>query len=140
MPETKFEISFIANREVRWIPRGWQHPRDGKGRFRPLLPNGYAAANGLTKEEAAHSAPEMPETTGPVRSKGLQIVAYETTSEGTPLSPAFPETPDGRLALVNWCAENLTTFGDHNADDEAWAAVLFGGGLAMVGSDGRLSF
>ena len=46
-----FETSFIANREVRLIPAGWQHPKDESGRYVPLLPFGYCEANGLTEEE-----------------------------------------------------------------------------------------
>jgi hypothetical protein len=130
---TTFE--FIANREVRWIPRGWQHPRDARGRYVPLLPNGYAAGNGIGAEEAW---PEMPATTGPVRTRGLEIAAYETTTEGTPISPAFPDTPAGRLALVNYCAEHASTFGDHKADAETWAAILFGEDTAWVGADGSV--
>jgi hypothetical protein len=121
--EMTFEMSFIPNREVRWIPKGWQHPKDAKGRYVPLLPNGYCDANGFTDEEKAN-AREMPSTTGAARAQGLEIAAYETTTEGTPISPAFPDTPEGRLALVNWCAENETTFGDHKADAEAWAGIL----------------
>ena len=134
-----YEFGFVPNREVRWIPRGWQHPKDARGKFVPLLPNGYCDATGFTEEEKA-GAPEMPATTGPARAQGLEIAAYETTTEGTPISPAFADTPEGRLALVNWCAENETTFGDHKADAEAWAAILFGDEPAMVTSDGRVEF
>ena len=129
--------SFVCNREVRWIPKGWKHPRNAKGHYVPLLPNGYCARNGLTKEE---EAPEMPSTTGPARKHGLEIAAYETTSEGTPISSSFPDTPEGRLALVNWCAESETTFGDNRADAETWAAILFGHKPAMVSDNGRVTF
>ena len=77
---------------MRWIPRGWQHPRDERGRYVPLLPNGYCVQNGFTKQE---EAPEMPATTGPERAQVLDIAAYETTTEGTPISPAFPEHAGG---------------------------------------------
>ncbi|HLF79727.1 MAG TPA: hypothetical protein VJB57_19775 [Dehalococcoidia bacterium] len=128
--ESRYEVSFICNREVRWIPRGWQHPRDEQGRLRPLLPNG----------SGADPASEMPAATGPSRVAGLEIAAYETTTEGTPLSPSFPDTPEGRLDLVNWCAENATTFGRTNkADAEAWAAILFGE-ESTVSADGRVTF
>jgi hypothetical protein len=65
-----------------------------------------------------------------------EIAAYETTSEGTPISPAFPNTDAGRLALINYCAGHCFTFGRHRADAEAWAAVLFGD--AAVAADGRV--
>ena len=65
-----------------------------------------------------------------------EIAAYEATSEGTPISPAFPNTDEGRLALINYCAEHCFTFGDHRGDAEAWAAILFGD--AAVAADGRV--
>jgi hypothetical protein len=137
MNEGNLKMMFVANREVRWIPKGWKHPKGANGRFIPLLPNGYSDANELLPEERVVG--EMPATTGPVRLKGLEIMAYETTTEGTPISPAFPDTPEGRLALVNHCAEHATTWGDHRADAETWAAILFGDG-AMVGTDGSVEF
>ena len=113
MNEQNTAIRFIANREVRVIPKGWQHPKDARGKHVPLLPE------------------DMPDAMGET-----EIAAYETTSEGTPISPAFPNTPEGRLALVNHCAERETTFGDHGADAEAWAAILFG--CATVDLDGAV--
>jgi hypothetical protein len=122
---------------VRWIPKGWQHPRDAKGRYLPLLPNGYSDAKGFLPDKRIMG--EMPATTGPVRLKGLEIMAYETTTEGTPVSPAFPDTPEGRLALVRYCAGHATTFGDNRADEETWAGILFGDG-ALVTADGKVEF
>jgi hypothetical protein len=138
MNEGNVRMMFVANREVRWIPKGWKHPKEPGGRYAPLLPNGYAAQNGLTEADL-NGIGEMPETTGPERLKGLEIAAYETTTEGTPISPAFPDTPEGRLALVNYCAVHATTWGEHQADAETWAAILFGDG-AMVGTDGSVEF
>jgi hypothetical protein len=65
------------------------------------------------------------------------IIAYETMSEGTPISPAFPDTPEGRLGLLRHCAAHATTFGKHRAGIEAWAAILFGE-HAPVRLDGTL--
>lgn len=76
---------FISNHEVRTIPAGWQHPMNERRRSVPLFPG------------------QMPEPPGET-----EIVAYETTSEGTPISPAFPNTPEGRLDLVRYCAEHCT--------------------------------
>ena len=103
MQETQGEPRMIANREVRHVPANWEHPRDERGRFVPLLPE------------------QMPEP-----GSAAAIMAYETTSEGTPISPRFPDTPEGRLALVRHCVEHATTFGQHRGGLEAWAAVLFG--------------
>ncbi len=116
----------IANREVREIPKGWQHPRDAKNTLIPLLPFGYQI-----DDEIAPFEEMMPVPLGEI-----EIAAYETVTEGTPISPAFPDTPEGRLALINWCAEHATTFGSHRADGEAWAAILFGD--AAITLDGRV--
>ncbi len=66
-----------------------------------------------------------------------EIAAYETTTEGTPISPAFPNTPEGRRDLVAYCAEHAFVFGHQRAGGEAWAAILFGEG-ATVDSDGTV--
>jgi len=114
MNESNHGIRIVPGREVRVIPAGWQHPLDSAGRLVPLFPSQMPSVDGLTVTE---------------------IVAYETTSEGTPISPAFPNTLAGRLDLVRYCAEHRTTFGSFKADAEAWAAILFGEG-ATVSEDG----
>ena len=91
MREIQFEPRMIANREVRCVPAGWEHPRDERGRHNPLLPE------------------QMPEP-----GDGVAIMAYETTSEGTPISPAFPDTPEPSLGRVHYCVEHTTTYGKHH--------------------------
>jgi hypothetical protein len=113
----------VGSREVRRVPVGWLHPVDEQGRCVPLLPHDYVSDDGAPVRR-------MPQP-------GEPIMAYETVSEGTPISPAFPDTPEGRRDLVAWCAEHATTFGDHRADAEAWAAILFGD--AEVGLDGEVT-
>ena len=115
-----FETSFAINREVRPVPLGWNHPRRD-GRFVPLLP-----------EQMPSLDDELPRDIG--------IAAYETTSEGTPISPFFLDDEEGRLMLVNWCAENSTVYGDHKADPETWAAILFGSSQPFASQDGRIEF
>jgi hypothetical protein len=120
------EFLFVANREVREIPKGWQHPRDATGRCVPLLDHG---------SDVEYASPQT--TMPPTPWNGeTEIAAYETTSEGTPISPAFPNTAEGRFALLRYCAEHCFTFGRHKADAEAWAAILFGD--AAVAADGRV--
>ena len=102
-------FAFVPGREVRTISTGWEHPTDKQGRYVPLLPE------------------QMPEPGSEV-----EIVAYETTTEGTPISPAFSDTPEGRLDLVRYCAEHCTTFADHRAEAEAWAVLLFGEGTVVT--------
>lgn len=139
-------LMFVSNKEVRIIPKGWNHPRDEGGRHRPLL---HADQWPSTPEEQRRwmienetDQPPMPEHFMPsVRGLSVEeteIVAYSTTSEGTPISPGFPNTPEGRLDLVNHCAEHCTTFAQHMAGPEAWAEILFGGRAAVVSADGTV--
>ena len=128
--ETEFKAGFVCNREVRRMPKGWQHPRDAKGRFVPLLPADYlsslsdAGRADILESNAAigydTEAHLMPQVAG-LAPEAVEIAAYETTTEGTPCSPAFDDTPEGRLAVANWCAVHCTTFGDNKADAETWA-------------------
>jgi hypothetical protein len=132
MTDARTDLAFISGREVRIVPKGWQHPRNDRGRYAPILPANYAF------DDEAHEAggvARMPDASG-LHADETEIVVYETVSEGTPISPVFPNTPEDRLALVNYCAEHATTFGDHRADAEAWAAILFGG--AIVDLDGTV--
>jgi hypothetical protein len=137
--ENNFTASFVCNREVRRVPLGWQHPRDKNGAYVPLHESGYLQrmSEGERAEITGHWHGRdllMPEA-----GHRAEIAAYETTSEGTPISPAFSDTPEGRLQLVNYCAQHATTFGNNRADPETWAAILFGEG-AVVTDDGRVEF
>lgn len=123
------QIAFVGGREVRIFPKGWQHPRNDHGQHTPLLPADYVFDDGQDRVSVMPDARNLPPPE-------TEIAAYEAVSEGTPISPSFPNTPEGRLALVNYCAEHETTFGDHRADAEAWAAILFGD--ASVGIDGTV--
>lgn len=53
--------------------------------------------------------------------EGYQL--WETTSEGSPVSPVF-ETLD---ALCAWCENNATTFGSCKATKEQWKQMLTDG-------------
>lgn len=108
-------VAFVGGRELRTIPKGWRHPQDAqrKNWYQPLRPDQMPDVAGLAPDET-------------------EIAAYETTSEGTPLSPRFPNTPEGTLGLVAFCAVHCTTWGDHKAGPEAWAVILFGQGAAVT--------
>lgn len=133
--ESNYEARIVSNREVRRIPRGWQHPRDARGRYIPHLARSYWQE--LIDEAGTTISPPMPTIED---ASGVEIAAYETTTEGTPISPAFPDTPEGKLALVNYCAEHAFVWGDSKADAETWAGILFGGDLATIGLDGSVRF
>ena len=122
-------------REVRRVPANWQHPKDEFGSNIPLLGGSYsdAAKEFLDKAnaEGLESAtdyfggaptpdqymPEWPE------SERTNYMMYETTSEGTPISPAFA-TPE---ELARWLADTgASAFGYSTASYEAWLRVANG--------------
>ena len=108
-------IRFIASREVRVFSAGWEHPRDAAGDFVPLLANPDARS----------------------RQRSDRDHGIRDRAEGTPISPAFSNTREGRLDLVRWCADHSTTLGEHRAGAEAWAAILFGPNTT-IGLDGTV--
>ena len=123
-------------REVRRVPADWQHPKDCSGKYTPLFPG----------EDYPPRAKEFIEL---IKSKGLQeaieecgapdindytpnwpdherthLMMYETTSEGTPISPAFA-TPE---KLARWLADtNASAFGGMTASYESWLRIARGG-------------
>ncbi len=109
--ETQF--AYIGMYEARALPKGWQHPKDEHDTFIPLLPYGYS---GDDRDVPVTTDTTMP----PTPSQGeTEIMAYETCTEGTPISPAFPNTPAGKLELCNWCAAHEHLFAKHLVDGEA---------------------
>lgn len=60
----------------------------------------------------------------PPNGPGYQM--WETTSEGSPISPVF-HTMDG---LCRWAEANLTIFGDRKFNRSQWAEVLQNGGTS----------
>jgi hypothetical protein len=137
---------FIVNREIRRVPLDWQHPRLENGQYIPLFPAGsYSESEiysllgeGKTLQEIASW--QMPDFSN-VPAEQLGLCVYETTSEGLPISPVFPNTPEGRWALVHYCAQFATVFANRKVNAEAWAELLFGDSLAVVDSEtGRVLF
>ena len=56
--------------------------------------------------------------------EATHYMMYETTTEGTPISPAF-ETPE---LLAKWLFDNgASAFGSQKASYESWLAVAKGG-------------
>jgi len=65
-------------------------------------------------KEAAEAWTEYP----PPEGNGFQL--WETTSEGSPVSPVFGTLEE----LCEWAAENATTFADFKASKEEWMKML----------------
>jgi hypothetical protein len=134
-------------REVRMVPSGWKHPKDEEDpkHFKPLM-SGYAETaqaflnlktlDELQKALDYHGCPDrndyMPEWTEDV---ATHYMMYETTSEGTPISPAFA-TPE---ELARWLADTgASAFGNETASYEGWLRVAKGGyACSAIGAPGH---
>lgn len=116
-------------REVRRVPPDWEHPSDVNG-YKPLYDvfpfNKDKIAEGLRdgwlKGEPPNYGiecmPNWPE------SQRTHYQMYETTSEGTPISPVM-ESPE---ALARWLVEaKASAGGSDTASYEGWLRVCRGG-------------
>jgi hypothetical protein len=130
------KVLFMPNREVRRVPLDWEHPKDGAGNYIPLFARdyytpeeiSYLLAQGRIREEIQIS---LIADFGKVPDEKMGICVYETTTEGTPLSPVFPDTEPGRIALVRYCAVNVPAFAYYYVHARTWTQVLFGKDLML---------
>lgn len=123
-------------REARRVAKDWQHPKDeATGRYKPLF-EGYTQSATEFMEKANTEglqaavgyfgrAPDqedyMPDWPAEERTH-LQM--YETTSEGTPISPVMATPED----LARWLVDNnASAFAGQTASYEAWLRVAKGG-------------
>ncbi len=127
-------------REVRRVPKNWEHPRADDGRYQPMHDEDFETAmdewyaewkahvpaehDGMPYWEWNGSPPDpayyRPKWTDAERT---HLMMYEDTSEGTPLSPAF-ETPE---ELARWLADNgASAMGSMTATYEQWLATCKG--------------
>lgn len=147
-------------REVRRVPAGWQHPMDEQsGRLQPMFDRPYREAVAEWKEgyaawergerdsycDEASAKLEFWEWSGdpPDRkyyrpdwtdAERTHLQMYETTSEGTPISPVM-ETPE---ELARWLADNgASSFGSNTATYEQWLRVCKGGWAPSAIMDSR---
>jgi len=72
----------------------------------------------------------------PPKGDGWQL--WETTSEGSPVSPVFKTAEE----LAEWCAENATAFADFRASREDWLKMFLDdttdtGTLFVIDGTGR---
>lgn len=73
---------------------------------------------GHADDPAKRAAAEAWTETEPPAGDGFQL--WETTSEGSPVSPVFATIED----LCKWCADNATTFGSCKASADEWRQML----------------
>jgi hypothetical protein len=80
-------------REIRRVAKGWKHPRDDRGEFIPLMDEDYESAFDSWREDGALE--ELKPDPSHYRSEKWEekdlvcFQAYETVSEGTPITPVF---------------------------------------------------
>lgn len=144
-------------RELRKVPANWEHPKNDNGKYQPMYDKFYLDAfnkwlenhnqwldgthpdlkeNPERKEEYPFysmwdgNPPEVEyyQTKKYSAEELTHIQLYQTTSEGTPLSPVFKA--DEFEKLCEWAAENATTFANFKATKEEWIKML-GEGLVF---------
>ena len=137
-------------REVRRVPKDWQHPKDDRGYLIPMFDESYTHAiegwiedgqawlagtyeyqretddrTWRTYTEYCGEAPR-PEDYMPdwPESEKTHLMMYEDTSEGTPISPPFETAEE----LARWLADtSASAFGSRTATYEAWLATIKAG-------------
>ena len=124
-------------REVRRVPAHWQHPRDDYGHYIPmeahfcLTPKEIeeGVRNGWLQDSPPHyGCAIMPDFPAAERTHHQM---YETTSEGTPISPILA-TPE---ALAQWLADHkASAFGPMTATYEEWLAMIHDGSAPSKGA------
>lgn len=153
-------------REVRRVPKNWEHPKRKDGSYQPLYDEDFEAAatewmaNAILWAQGKHpdqndewarkngvpafywqwsGEPPDEEYHRPSWSEESRthLQMYENTSEGTPISPVM-ETPE---ELARWLADNgASAFANMTATYEQWLAVCKGGyapsAVAVVHADG----
>lgn len=133
-------------REVRRVPRDWQHPRDELGEFIPLFDGDQktAAEQWLWELIAWERGddhrgkygcrwfwewdggpPLGPDERGghmfkEPRDDLTHLMLYESTTEGTPLSPPFETLEE----IADWAETNATTFAAIKATRDEWLSML----------------
>jgi len=141
-------------REIRKVPKDWEHPKDEDGHFIALYDGTFSsdAAKwdigkskwdigykddweggwiprsgeiGMLFEEWEGSRPESNDYMPEWdESEKTYIMMYETCSEGTPISPAF-ECPED---LAKWLADTgASSFGNRTASYDQWLSMIKAG-------------
>lgn len=126
-----------GHRGIRRVPLNWQHPKDENGHFIPLYDSREPTGGKymITElEEMIENASVRPDedikswfmpTFNDVPAEEMGVCLYETTSEGTPLTPVFPDTEQGHKALAAYAAEHATAFEDFQLSLEEWEQRFF---------------
>lgn len=140
------------SREIRRVPEDWKHPKgksllgpsfeddladwgEGHAKWRAGLKRDYATyPEKAWKPREDSDTGSYSEWAGPRPTQGEYMPTwedeathyqmYETTSEGSPISPVFA-TPE---EVARWCADNnASSFAGMTAPYEQWLRVARGG-------------
>lgn len=146
-PEAR--ILMTPTRELRHVPIGWVHPKDGED-YRPLYPYIHREPQfehlGMRGEREAFEEEKhfmMPDISN-LAPEQIGIATYENRTDGTPITPTFPNTPQGRFDLLKYCVGNVPiTQGFGNVkpkmgDIAEWGAVLFGEDVLIDAKTGKV--
>jgi len=106
-------------REIRKVPATWEHPRDCRGYYIPLMYT-YDPSDGNREEAYMPNWPEHQRT---------HFMMYEDTSEGTPLTPAFKTLEEVAQYLVS---HGESVFGSQTASYEEWLRICHKGSSGIV--------
>ena len=115
-------------RELRRVPANWEHPRDENGSYIPMNKHfPYSKeeiAEGICDGWLENSPPDygcaiMPQWWSEADRTHYQM--YESTSEGTPISPVM----ESAESLASWLAENnVAVFANIKTNYEEWLAII----------------
>lgn len=137
-------------RQLRKVPKNWEHPKDKNGKYIPMYNIYYGDVlkewleNHEKWEKDAHpdliKNPALKEnysfyamwepfpdpnhylTKKYTENELTHIQLYETTSEGTPISPVFLKEKFD--TLCEYAATYLTVFADFKVTKDEWKAML----------------
>ena len=138
-------------RELRKVPANWQHPKDERGKYIPMFKEFYGDVldtwikqhyqwldgthkDLIKKPELKKEIPffalwdgDAPNIENYQKVKYCDeelthIQLYETTSEGTPISPVFAK--EDFESLCEWAETNATIFAEITITKERWYNIL----------------
>jgi hypothetical protein len=134
----QWEQGRSSHRGIRRVPLNWEHPKDKNGHFIPLFDTREPAGGKYTVSELE----EMIEKGDISRYEDLKswfmpifkdvpdeemgVCLYETTTEGTPLTPVFPDTEQGHKDLAAYASEYATRFAGDHMSAQDWEQRFFG--------------
>lgn len=134
-------------RQVRRVPANWEHPRRADGQFQPMFNSTYEQALAEYERERVnferrkaagepqlqgedfeewHGEPPDPDYYRPdwPEEQRTHYQMYETTSEGSPISPVM----ESQEELARWLHENgASFFGDITISEQEWLKIINGG-------------